>query len=159
MGFHHGHFGHHHVHRHYYGTHLVLGHHFGGFGFHHGSWHFAIVIGSPIVTHHYHHYGYSWWDGRGSALVTWDRAQQVYDEDYSFRAGNCVELFIITTEGNNYEIKIDPRLYDAEDPGELYAELWSELSTLGELRIQDLNGAVHIFPAGLIQQIEARGCR
>jgi len=160
VGFHLAHaFHHHHLHRHYYGTHLVLGYHYGGFGYYRNRWHFAIVIGAPVITYHTGWYGYSWWDGYGSSLVTWDRYRNVYDESYVFGDGSCVELHVVTNDRATYEIKIDPRYYDADDPGDLYAELWSELSTQGELRIQDLNGAVHIFPAGMIQQIEARPCR
>lgn len=160
VGFHYAHaFHHHHLHHHYYGTHLVLGYHYGGFGYYANRWHFVLVIGAPLVTYQPTWYGYSWWDGYGASLASWDRYSQVYEEDYRFIDGSCVELHVATTDRGTYEIKIDPRYYDADDPGDLYAELWSELSTQGELRIQDLNGVIHIFPAGVIQQIEARPCR
>lgn len=143
-------------HYHYYGPSLLFGWHYGGFGFYHGRWHFALVIGEPYVHHHY--YGYSWWNGRYASLYTWDRALRVHPGRYAFADGSCVELWIRTDEGVDYEIKIDPRYYDARDPGDLYAALWSELEEEGQLQIQDINGAVHVFPAGMIQQIEARGC-
>ncbi len=135
----------------------MFGWHYGGFGFYHGRWHFAIVLGSPYVHHHYH---YSWWDGRYSSLVTWDRAMEVHRTDYRFdlTGKTCVELWIRTTDGTEYAIKADPRYWDARDPGDLYAALWSELEREGQLQIEDINGAVHVFPAGMIQQIEARAC-
>ena len=148
-------------HRHYYGRHLVYGYHYGGFGFYNGRWHFAIVIGSPIIVRHrYNYYRYSWWDGYGTSLYTWDRAAQMYPASYNFDMSDrsCIALWISTTDGADYEIKVDPRYYNARDPGDLYAALWTELERQGQLQIEDVNGAVHIFPAGMIQQIEARGC-
>ncbi len=156
VGYTHGYYD---AHYHYYGPHLVFGWHFGGFGFYHGRWHFALVLGDPYVRHHRHYYHYSWWDGCGTSLMTWDRAVQAYPADYVFSGGACVELWLRTTQGDDYTIKIDPRYWNARDPGELYAAFWSELEREGRLQIQDINGAVHIFPAGLIQQIEARACR
>jgi hypothetical protein len=146
-------------HHHYYGPRLVFGWHYGGFGFHHGRWHFAIVIGGPVyVRHHHYRYNYSWWDGRYSSLYTWNRAMEVHPANYSFAAGSCVELWLRTTDKTDYEIKVDPGYWNARDPGELYAALWAELDKEGQLQIVDVNGAVHIFPAGMIQQIEARPC-
>ena len=145
----------------YYGRHRVYGYHYGGFGFYNGRWHFAIVIGSPvIVRHRYNYYRYSWWDGYGTSLYTWDRAAQMYPASYNFDMSgrSCVALWIRTSDGADYEIKIDPRYYNARDPGDLYAALWTELERKGQLQIEDVNGAVHIFPAGMIQQIEARAC-
>lgn len=152
--------GHYYRHRHYYGPHLVFGWHYGGFGFYSGHWHFAIVIGSPVLVHrHYHHYRYSWWDGYGASLVTWDRALEVRPANYAFTDGTCVELWLQTTDGTEYAVKADPRYWGARDPGELYAALWGELEREGQLQIEDINGAIHVFPAGMIQQIEARACR
>ncbi len=144
----------------YYGPHHVFGYHYGGFGFYHGRWHFVLVLGSPYVHHYYYPYRYSWWDGYYSSLVTWDRAVDVRQTDYAFdfTGRTCVELWIRTTDGTVYEIKTDPRFWDARDPGDLYAALWSELEREGQLQIEDVNGAVHVFPAGMIQQIEAREC-
>jgi len=145
----------------YYGRHRVYGYHYGGFGFYNGHWHFAIVIGSPvIVRHRYNYYRYSWWDGYGTSLYTWDRAAQMYPASYNFDMSgrSCIALWIRTTDAADYEIKVDPRYYNARDPGDLYAALWTELERQGQLQIEDVNGAVHIFPAGMIQQIEARAC-
>lgn len=150
---------HYYRHRHYYGPHVVLGYHFGGFGFYHGHWHFAIVIGDPYVHHHHHYYHYSWWDGRGATLVSWQNAAQAYPADYRFVEGSCVGLWLRTVDGSEYQIKIDPRYYNANNPGDLYAELWAELEQEGQLQIEDINGAIHVFPAGTIQQIEATSCR
>jgi hypothetical protein len=159
-GYHIGHYdGHFYRHRHWYGPHLVFGYHFGGFGFYHGYWHFAIVLGSPYVAHHNHYYNYSWWNGRGTSLVTWDSAVDAYPADYRFGSGSCVGLLIRTTDGVDYAVKIDPRYYSARDPGELYAALWAELDQEGSLQIEDIHGAIHVFPAGMIQQIEATVCR
>jgi len=147
---------------HYYGPHMVFGWHYGGFGFWDGFWHFAIVIGDPVlVPYHIHHYHYSWWDGRPATLVTWDRAVEVYPADYSFEAAgcNCVELWLRTTDGTDYKIQVDPAYWSARDPGELYAALWTELQETGKLQIEDIHGAIHVFPAGMIQEIEARACR
>ena len=72
--------------------------------------------------------------------------------------GSCVELWIRTTNGDDYAIKVDPRYWNAKDPGDLYAALWAELDQEGQLQLEDINGALHVFPAGLIQQIEARAC-
>lgn len=156
-GFHRRHF---YQHRHYYGPHAVFGWHYGGFGFYSGHWHFAIVIGSPVLVHrHYHHYRYTWWDGYGASLVTWDRALEVRPANYAFTDGSCVELWLQTTNGTEYAVKADPRYWGARDPGELYAALWGELEREGQLQIEDINGAIHVFPAGMIQQIEARACR
>ncbi|UCC71888.1 MAG: hypothetical protein JSV86_16165 [Gemmatimonadota bacterium] len=156
VGYSHSHY---YRHRHWYGPHLVFGYHFGGFGFYHGHWHFAIVIGSPYVSHHHHYYHYSWWDGRGASLVTWDRAVQAYPADYTFGSGSCVALWVRTTAGVEYKVQIDPRYYNVGDPGELYALLWAELENEGQLQIEDINGVIHVFPAGMIQQIEATACR
>jgi len=148
-------------HNHYYGSHLIFGYHYGGFGFYNGRWHFAIVIGTPVLVHRrYRPYSYSWWDGYGTGLTTWDRAMEVYPASYTFdvSGGSCVELWLRTTDGADYEIKIDPRYYNARDPGDLYAALWGELEREGQLQLEDVNGAVHVFPAGMIQQIEARPC-
>lgn len=167
-GYHHGYHrgyrdgywdGHFYSHHHYYGHHRVFGFHFGGFGFYHNRWHFAIVIGSPYVLHHHHYYNYSWWDGRGATLVTWERAAESYPATYTFAPGDCVELVLRTRDGNDYAIKVDPRYWNARDPGDLYAALWAELEETGQLQVEDLNGALHVFPAGMIQQIEARACR
>ena len=158
-GFHDGYF---YGHNHYYGPHLVFGFHYGGFGYHHGLWHFAIVIGSPVVVYNRHaYYNYTWWDGRGSSLMTWDNAVQAYPADYQWDLSrkNCVALWISTTDGENYEVKIDPAYWNAQDPGELYAALWSELDQNGRLELEDENGVIHVYPAGLIQQIEASACR
>lgn len=147
---------------HYYGPHLVFGWHYGGFGFWNGFWHFAIVIGEPVlVPYHIHHYHYSWWSGRPATLVTWERAVESYPADYSFEAAGCtcVELWLQTTDGTGYKIQVDPAYWNARDPGELYAALWTELQETGKLQIEDIHGAVHVFPAGMIQQIEARACR
>jgi hypothetical protein len=161
-GYHYGYArGHYYGHHHYYGPYRVFGYHYGGFGFYSGHWHFAIVIGGPVVVQYrYGHYRYNWWDGYGASLVTWDRAMEVYPASYTFdlSGGSCVELWIRTTDGTNYEIKVDPRYWDARDPGDLYAALWSQLEREGQLQLEDVNGAVHIFPAGMIQQIEARAC-
>ncbi len=139
----------------------MFGYHFGGFGFYHGRWHFAIVIGSPVIIRHtyYRHY-YSWWDARGTSLYTWDSARQLYPANYNFDLSgrSCVALWIRTNDGLDFEIKIDPRYYNARDPGDLYAALWTELERQGQLYIEDVNGAVHVFPAGVIRQIEARAC-
>jgi len=148
-------------HNHYYGPHLIFGYHYGGFGFYNGRWHFAIVIGTPVLVHRrYRPYRYAWWDGYGTSLITWNRAMEVYPASYTFdvSGGSCVELWIRTTDGADYEIKIDPRYYNARDPGDLYAALWGELEREGQLQLEDVNGAVHVFPAGMIQQIEARPC-
>jgi hypothetical protein len=159
-GYRHGYYdGYFYRHRHWYGPHLIFGYHFGGFGFHHGYWHFAIVIGSPYVAHHHHYYNYSWWNGRGTSLVAWDRAVEAYPADYRFSSGSCVALWLRTTDGVDYTVKIDPRYYNANDPGELYAALWAELDQQGSLQIEDIHGAIHVFPAGMIQQIEATVCR
>jgi hypothetical protein len=147
---------------HYYGPRLVFGWHYGGFGFWDGFWHFAIVIGEPVlVPYHIHHYHYSWWSGRPATLVTWERAVESYPADYSFEATGCtcVELWLQTTEGTDYKIQVDPAYWNARDPGELYAALWTELQETGKLQIEDIHGAIHVFPAGMIQQIEARACR
>lgn len=147
---------------HYYGPHLVFGWHYGGFGFWDGFWHFAIVIGDPVlVPYHIYHYHYTWWDGRPATLVTWERGVEAYPADYSFEATGCtcVELWLRTTEGADYQIQVDPRYWEARDPGELYAALWTELQETGRLQIEDIHGAVHVFPVGMIQQIEARACR
>jgi hypothetical protein len=137
----------------------VHGWHYGGFGFYNGHWHFAIVIGGPIVvryrTAHYH---YHWWDSRPVTLVSWDRAMETRQASYDFAGGSCVELWIRTVDGTDYEIKMDPGYYDARDPGDLYAALWAELDREGQLTIEDVNGAAHVFPAGMIQQIEAKAC-
>ncbi len=69
-----------------------------------------------------------------------------------------MELWLKTTDGTEYAIKIDPRYYGAKDPGDLYAALWAELEQQGQLQIEDVSGAVHIFPAGMVQQLEARAC-
>ena len=148
-------------HSHYYGRHLIFGYHYGGFGFYNGRWHFAIVIGSPVIVRHRHnYYHYSWWDSRGTSLYSWDRAVQIHPASYNFDLSgrSCVALWIRTSDGTDYEIKVDPRYYNARDPGDLYAALWTELERQGQLQIEDVNGAVHIFPAGMIQQIEAREC-
>jgi hypothetical protein len=145
-------------HRHWYGPHLVFGYHYGGFGFYRGYWHFAIVIGNPYVVHHYP-YDYAWWDGRGASLVTWDRMVDAYPADYVFGDGSCVALWVRTTDGIDYTIKIDPSYYNAHNPGELYIALWAELDEYGSLQIQDIYGATHVFPASMIQQIEATPCR
>ncbi len=163
-GYHRGfHYGYHDAyfyrHRHWYGPHLIFGYHYGGFGFYHGHWHFAIVIGSPYVGHHPYYYNYTWWDGRGATLLAWDRAVEAYPADYRFSSGTCVALWLRTTDGVDYTIKIDPSYYNARDPGELYAALWAELDQHGSLQIQDIHGAIHVFPAGMIQQIEATVCR
>lgn len=162
-GYHYGfHDGYYYGHNHYYGPHLVFGFHYGGFGYYHGLWHFAIVIGSPIVVYDRHaYYNYTWWDGRGSTLMTWDNAVQAYPADYRWDLSrkNCVALWITTTDGENYEVKIDPAYWNAQDPGELYAALWSELDQNGRLELEDENGVIHVYPAGLIQQIEASACR
>jgi len=147
---------------HYYGPHMVFGWHYGGFGFWNGFWHFAIVIGDPVlVPYHLYHYRYSWWNGRPATLVTWERAVEAYPADYSFEAAGCtcVELWLRTTDGTDYKIQVDPAYWSARDPGELYAALWTELQETGKLQIEDIHGAVHVFPAGMIQEIEARACR
>lgn len=163
IGYHNGyHDGYFFGHRHYYGPHLVFGYHYGGFGFYDGFWHFAIVIGGPVHVHYrYGHYHYRWWDSRPVTLYSWDRAVEAYPADYSFdRTGkSCVALWISTEDGEDYEINIDPAYYDARDPGDLYAALWSELEQNGRLEIEDVTGAVHVFPAGVIKQIEATPCR
>lgn len=149
------------AHGHYYGPYRVFGYNYGGFGFYNGRWHFAIVIGGPVAAQYrYGRYRYNWWDGYGASLVTWDRAMEVYPASYTFDLSgrSCVELWIRTTDGTDYEIKVDPRYYDARDPGDLYAALWSQLEREGQLQLEDVNGAVLIFPAGMIQQIEARAC-
>jgi hypothetical protein len=152
--------GHYYCHNHYYGPHLVFGWHYGGFGFWDGFWHFALVIGSPVlVDYRYYHYHYRWWDSQPTSLVTWDYATQAYPANYTFYAGTCVSLWIRTTDGGDYVVKADPRYWDAADPGELYAELWAQIERDGYLRIEDVNGVVQIFPAGMIQQIEATACR
>lgn len=159
-GYHYGYYdGYFYGHRHWYGPHLVFGYHFGGFGFYHGYWHFAIVVGSPYIAHQPYYYHYSWWDGRGASLVTWDSAVQAYPADYRFGSGACVALWLRTTDGVDYTIKIDPSYYNAKDPGELYAALWAELDQHGSLQIEDIHGAIHVFPASMIQQIEATACR
>jgi hypothetical protein len=159
-GYHYGYYdGYFYGHRHWYGPHLIFGYHFGGFGFYHGHWHFAIVIGSPYVSHHPYYYRYSWWDGRGASLVTWESGVQAYPADYRFGSGACVALWLRTTDGVDYTIKIDPSYYNAKDPGELYAALWAELDQHGSLQIEDIHGAIHVFPASMIQQIEATACR
>ncbi|UCF20657.1 MAG: hypothetical protein JSU87_04405 [Gemmatimonadota bacterium] len=146
-------------HSHYYGPHLVFGYHYGGFAFYSGYWHFAIVIGDPYWHHHHNYYNYVWWTGQPTTLVTWDAAVEAYPADYAFAPGVCVELWLRTRDGVDYAIKIDPRYWNAQDPGELYAALWIELEQTGGLEIQDVNGVVHFFEAGQIQQIEARPCR
>jgi hypothetical protein len=152
---------HHYRHYHYYGPRRVWGFHYGGFGFYHGHWHFAIVIGGPVVVYRNYcgYYNYCWWDGRGASLVTWSAAAQVYPASYTFTDGTCVELWIRTTDGEDYAVKVDPRYWNARDPGDLYAALWAQLDQEGQLQLEDINGALHIFPAGMIQQIEARVCR
>lgn len=151
----------HYHHYHYYGPHRVWGFHYGGFGFYHGYWHFAIVIGGPVVVYRNYcgYYNYCWWDGRGASLVTWNAAVQAYPASYTFAEGTCVELWIRTTDGEDYAVKVDPRYWNARDPGDLYAALWAQLDQEGQLQLEDINGALHIFPAGMIQQIEARACR
>ncbi len=163
-GYHHGYSaGYHYGHRHYYGPSLIFGYHYGGFGFYRGRWHFALVIGGPVIVSHRHYhynYDYAWWDGRPASLYTWDRATQVYPASYNFdSAGSCVSLWIRTVDGDDYEVKIDPRYWNVQDPGQLYAALWTELEREGRLELEDVNGAIHVFPAEMIQQIEATGCR
>jgi hypothetical protein len=150
----------HYRHYHYYGPRRVWGYHYGGFGFYHGHWHFAIVIGGPVVVYRNYcgYYDYCWWDGRSASLVTWSAAVQSYPATYTFGDGSCVELWIRTTNGDDYAIKVDPRYWNAKDPGDLYAALWAELDQEGQLQLEDVNGALHVFPAGMIQQIEARAC-
>lgn len=158
LGFRHGYYyGHHH----YYGPHLVFGFHYGGFGFYHDYWHFAIVIGAPIVVYrpYYYYYPYRWWDGRAASLVTWDRAAEAYRADYTFGANSCVMLWIATNDDTDYKINVDPAYWNARNPGDLYAALWSELEQNGRLEIEDENGVIHVFPAGTIRQIEATACR
>jgi hypothetical protein len=152
---------HHYRHYHYYGPRRVWGFHYGGFGFYHSHWHFAIVIGGPVVVYRNYcgYYNYCWWDGRGASLVTWDVAAQTYPASYTFTDGSCVELWIRTTDGEDYAVKVDPRYWNARDPGDLYAALWAQLDQEGQLQLEDINGALHVFPAGMIQQIEARACR
>jgi hypothetical protein len=146
-------------HRRWYGPHLIYGYHFGGFGFYQGRWHFAIVLGNPYIAHHHYYYRYSWWDGRCASLATWDRAVDAYPADYSFDSSSCVALWIRTTDGVDYTVKIDPSYYNARNPGELYIALWAELDQHGNLQLEDIHGAIHVFPAGMIQQIEATACR
>jgi hypothetical protein len=150
----------HYRHYHYYGPRRVWGYHYGGFGFYHGRWHFAIVIGGPVIVYRDYcgYYDYCWWNGRGASLVTWSAAVQTYPATYTFVDGSCVELWIKTTDGDDYAIKVDPRYWNATDPGDLYAALWAELDQEGQLQLEDINGALHVFPAGMIQQIEARAC-
>jgi hypothetical protein len=156
-GYHIGHrYGYYYPHRHYYGPYPVFGFHFGGFGFYQNYWHFALVLGDPYV---YNYYQYSWWDGRPTMLITWKQAVEAYPANYQFAPGTCVQLYIRTREDRDYAINVDPRYWDAQDPGELYAALWAELEQTGQLQIEDIDGAVLIFPAGMIQQIEARSCR
>jgi hypothetical protein len=150
------------LHHHHYGSHRVYGHHYGGFGFYLGHWHFVMVIGSPIVVHQrYRYYGYDWWDGRGHSLYSWNRAMEAYPANYNFdlSRATCVSLWIRTTAGEDYVLKADPRFWNARDPGDLYAILWGQLEREGYIEIQDLSGIIHTFPAGTIQQIEARACR
>jgi hypothetical protein len=151
----------HYRHYHYYGPRRVWGFHYGGFGFYHGYWHFAIVIGGPVIVYRNYcgYYNYCWWDGRGASLVTWDAAVQTYPASYTFAEGACVELWIRTTTGEDYAIKVDPRYWNARDPGDLYAALWAQLDQEGQLQLEDINGVLHVFSAGQILQIEARACR
>jgi hypothetical protein len=166
-GFHHGYHrgfadGYFYRHYHYYGPRLVFGYHYGGFGFYDGRWHFAIVIGGPVLVDYYvTRYGYSWWDGRPGSLYSWDRAARLYRADYTFdlTGRSCVELWIRTERGKDYVIEADPRYWNARDPGDLYQALWSQLEREGRLEIEDRDGALYVFPAGMIQQIEARPCR
>lgn len=159
-GFDHGYY---YGHRHYYGPSLVFGFHYGGFGFYDGYWHFAIVVGTPIAVYrpYYYYYPYTWWDGRGASLVSWDRAVKAYPANYAWdlSRSNCVELWIATNDGADYKIRIDPAYYNARDPGELYAALWAELDQNGRLEIEDENGVISVFQAGMIRQIEATACR
>jgi len=152
---------HHYRHYHYYGPRRVWGFHYGGFGFYHGFWHFAIVIGGPVIVYRNYcgYYNYCWWDPYGTNLVTWTAAVQTYPANYAFADGSCVELWIRTTDGEDYAVKVDPRFWNARDPGDLYAALWAQLDQEGQLQLEDINGALHVFPAGMIQQIEARACR
>ncbi|NIW35417.1 MAG: hypothetical protein GWN32_02340 [Gemmatimonadetes bacterium] len=154
--------GRHYQHHHYYGGHRLFGFHFGGFGFHAGRWHFVIVIHKPVVVaHRVHHYHYSWWDGRGQSLVTYDRMVDAYPATYNFdlSQASCIELWIRTVDGKDYVIEADPRYWGARNPGDLYASLWAELEQRGNLQIEDIYGAIHVFPAGMIQQIEVAPCR
>ncbi len=150
----------HYRHYHYYGPRRVWGFHYGGFGFYHGYWHFAIVIGGPVIVYRNYcgYYNYCWWDGRGASLVTWSAAVQTYPASYTFEEGSCVELWIRTTAGEDYAVKVDPRYWNAADPGDLYAALWAQLDQEGQLQLEDVNGVLHVFSAGQIQQIEARAC-
>lgn len=150
------------LHNHYYGPRSVYGFHYGGFGFYAGRWHFAIVIGTPVyVDYRNRYYRYNWWDGRGASLVAWDDAVQRYPANYGFdlTRTNCVSLWIRTVDDGDYVIRADPRYWGARDPGDLYAQLWAELQQEGRLQVEDVNGAVTIFPAGMIQQIEVTACR
>lgn len=162
----HGHFGHgvHFGHRHHF-----LGFHFGGFGFHHGHWHFALVIGAPVVWYsdpysyhyrHHHRYYHSWWDGDVARLRDWDeRYAERASARFDLEGESCVELRVRTRDGTEFTVSVDPRYWDARDPGDLYAALWAELEEYGRLELEDrLDGRVYTFEAGQIQEIEAAPC-
>ena len=161
----HGHFGHG---VHFGHGHDFLGFHFGGFGFHRGHWHFALVIGAPLYwysdpySYHYrhHHYYHSWWDGDMARLRDWDEgyAEQA-NVRFDLEDRSCVELRLWTQDGIEHTVRVDPRFWDARDPGDLYAALWAELEEYGRLELEDrVNGRVYTFEAGQIQEIEAGPC-
>ncbi len=138
-----------------------LGFYYGGFGFYGPSWRFVLVLGAP---QYYNgpgdYYYYNWNGGKRSRLYGWDETAY-RTSDYRFdqtTAGACVGLRLTTVDDAVHEFRIDPTLYDAQDPGDLYALLWAEVEERGELEIEDLGGSLHIFPASQIRQIEATNC-
>ncbi len=125
-----------------------------------------IVIGGahPVHRHYDHHVydGHRWWDGRVGSLHGWDRTRaelaRARPARYSSRVEGCIQLRVRTHRGETYRIDADPAFLDARDPGDLYASLWGELEREGSLEIQDVYGQRHVFPAGLIQEIQAAPC-
>lgn len=69
-----------------------------------------------------------------------------------------MELRLRTRDGDQHRIQVDPRYWDARDPGDLYAALWGQLEREGRLELEDIDGVLYVFPAGLLQEIEAAPC-
>ena len=144
-------------HRCFYGN---LGYYYGGFGFFGPYWNFVLVLGAPASYYGAYPYHYYTWrnNGRRTRLYGWEETAY-RTSDYRFdEGGACVALRVKTTDGDSYDIQIDPTQYNASDPGDLYALLWAELEEKGELYLEDINGSIHSFPASAVREIEAGAC-